>query len=39
MTNSVTSGRQRELRRAVAAPLRNYLRTETGNAALLLAAT
>ena len=39
MTNSVTSGRQREFVAQFAAPLRNYLRTETGSAALLLAAT
>jgi Na+:H+ antiporter, NhaA family len=39
VTSSVTAGRQREFVAQFAAPLRNYLRTETGSAALLLAAT
>lgn len=39
MTSSVTLGRQREFVAQFAAPLREFLRTETGGAGLLLLAT
>ena len=39
MSSAVTAGRQREFVAQFAAPLRAYLRTETGGAALLLLAT